>query len=89
MVVGELALGNIRNRKTVLELLSDLPIVETARHSEVMAFIESHELYGRGLSFIDAHLLASIAISPETLLWTRDKRLHAAAVEMHGAYEID
>jgi predicted nucleic acid-binding protein len=88
MVIGELALGGIRDRGTVLDLLDDLPFAENASHPEVMALIETRQLYGRGLSFIDAHLLASAAISPETSLWTRDKRLRSAALEMGTAHQF-
>ena len=88
MVIGELALGGIRDRGTVLDLLDDLPLAENASHPEVMALIETRQLYGRGLSFIDAHLLASAAISPETSLWTRDKRLRSAALEMGTAHQF-
>lgn len=87
MVVGEIALGNVSDRGIVLGLLSDLPVVDSASNSEVTVLIESRRLFGRGLSFIDSHLLASIAISPGTSLWTRDRRLRAAAVELGGAYE--
>jgi predicted nucleic acid-binding protein len=88
MVIGELALGGIRDRGTVLDLFDDLPLAENASHPEVMALIETRQLYGRGLSFIDAHLLASAAISPETSLWTRDKRLRSAALEMGTAHQF-
>ena len=88
MVIGELALGGIRDRGTVLDLLDDLPPAENASHPEVMALIETRQLYGRGLSFVDAQLLASAAISPETSLWTRDKRLRSAALEMGTAHQF-
>jgi predicted nucleic acid-binding protein len=86
MVIGELALGQIRDRSTVLSLLANLPSAEVAEHREVMDLIESHHLFGRGLSLIDAHLLASAAISSDTQLWTRDKRLDAAAADVGIAY---
>ena len=86
MVIGELALGQIRDRSTVLSLLANLPSAEVAEHREVMDLIESHHLFGRGLSLIDAYLLASAAISSDTQLWTRDKRLDAAAADVGIAY---
>jgi predicted nucleic acid-binding protein len=86
MVIGELALGNISNRTEVLDLLADLPTPEVALHTEVMVLIESHKLYGRGLGLTDAHLLASVLLSPDTTLWTRDKALHAAAVIVNKAH---
>lgn len=74
-VIGELALGSLRNRKTVLGALQDLPQACTATDAEVMNFIDRDELYGLGIGYIDAHLLAATRLSPGTLLWTRDKRL--------------
>jgi predicted nucleic acid-binding protein len=86
MVIGELALGSIPGPGKIIDLLSDLPTAEVALHGEVMAFIETHRLYGRGLSLIDAHLLASVLLWPGSTLWTRDKALHAAAVVMNKAH---
>jgi predicted nucleic acid-binding protein len=73
-VVGELACGNLRNRQNLLELLQALPTVKTAMDHEVMQFIESQQLMGRGIGYIDAHLCASARLSG-VKLWTRDKRL--------------
>ena len=73
-VVGELACDNLRNRQNLLELLQALPTVKTAMDHEVMQFIESHNLMGRGIGYIDAHLCASARLSGFKL-WTRDKRL--------------
>ena len=73
-VVGELACGNLRNRQNLLELLQALPPVKTAMDHEVMQFIESHKLMGKGIGYIDAHLCASARLSG-CKLWTRDKRL--------------
>jgi len=88
MVIGELALGSIPNRAKVIELLTDLPSPGVALHSEVMVLIESRGLHGRGLSFIDAHLLASVAISPDTTLWTCDKALRSAAETLNKAHTV-
>jgi len=63
-VIGELACGNLRNRKEVLDLMGDLPQVSTAADQEVLYFIEQHELMGKGIGYIDAHLLASVALTP-------------------------
>lgn len=79
LVIGELALGTLRDRDAILDLLRNLPSVPTATHEEVLYFVESEELYGRGLSLVDAHLLASALLDPGTTIWTRDKRLVAAA----------
>lgn len=82
MVVGELALGSLRDRRTVLSLLDELPGLSVAAHSEVRHLIEAHALFGQGLSLVDAHLLAGLKISSGTGLWTRDRRLRGAAIDL-------
>jgi len=79
MIIGELALGSLRDRSVILSLLGDLPGIPIATHAEVLQLIESHALYGTGLSFIDAHLLAALRLSSTAKLWTRDRRLESAA----------
>ena len=78
-VVGEIACGSLRGRQAVLELLLDLPTATVAESREVLGFIEHHALHGKGIGFVDAHLLASVALGPGTQLWTRDRRLGTAA----------
>ena len=80
-VVGELACGNLANRKELLSLLHSLPAVERVEDDEILFFIEQYSLAGRGLGLIDVHLLASSKVS-EHPLWTKDKRLSAAAEEL-------
>ena len=82
MVVGELALGSLHDRRTVLSLLDELPAALVATHNEVRHMVEAHALFGLGLSLVDAHLLAGLKISSGTGLWTRDRRLRAAAVDL-------
>ena len=82
MVVGELALGSLRDRRTVLSLLDELPALAVATHTEVRHMVEAYALFGLGLSLVDAHLLAGLKISSGTGLWTRDRRLRAAALEL-------
>ena len=82
MVVGELALGNLKDRESVLGYLADLPSVGVAGHDEVMQLVERRTLHGRGLSLVDAHLLASVLISAPARLWTRDTSLLRAATEV-------
>lgn len=82
LVIGELALGSLRDRATVLGLLSGLPTTPTATSTEVLAFVELHELHGVGLSLVDAHLLAALSLSARDRLWTRDRRLRTAAGEL-------
>ena len=78
-VTGELALGNLRNRDAVLGALQDLPQAGVATESEALHFIEQKSLYGLGIGYIDAHLLAAVLLTPGSMLWTRDKRLLAAS----------
>ena len=81
--IGELACGNIRNRTEVLRLLMDLPQASVASHEEVLFFIEHNKLMGRGIGFVDAHLLAATALFEASRLWTRDKRLDRVATDLH------
>lgn len=83
-VLGELACGNLKNRGEVLKLLGDLPAAPTATDPEALEFIERRALMGRGIGYIDVHLLASIALSGDARLWTRDRRL--AATELEPAF---
>jgi predicted nucleic acid-binding protein len=78
-VLGELACGNLANRDEVLGLLKDLPRSPVATDNEVLIYIEQQTLVGRGIGYIDAHLLAAVALEGTARLWTRDKRLHAVA----------
>jgi len=73
-ILGELACGNLKNRKEILSLLHALPAIGRVENDEVLFFLEQHELYGKGLGLIDIHLLAS-CILHSCPLWTRDKRL--------------
>ena len=78
-VIGELAVGNLRNRDEVLLMLSLLPVANVASHEEVLEFISNFSLAGQGLGYIDVHLLAAVRLTPGTLLWSKDIRLVAAA----------
>lgn len=81
-VRGELACGHLRNRGEVLRLLSNLPRSIVATDDEVMYFIDRFRLSGSGIGFVDAHLMASVSLSPPARLWTRDKRLHTVATSL-------
>jgi len=87
-VIGELACGNLRNRTRILADLNSLPLALSATHEEVLRLIEERELWGRGIGWIDGHLLASALLS-NCRLWTLDRRLHQAAsgegVKVHPA----
>ena len=78
-VVGEIACGSLRDRESILELLQDLPAAVVATPDEVLKFIGSHALHGKGIGYVDVHLLASVALTPGIQLWTRDTKLHRIA----------
>ncbi len=80
-VVGELACGNLRNRQEVLGLLAALPEATIAEHREVLQLVESGRLFGRGLGWVDAHLLAS-ALLAGSAFWTLDRPLRKAAAAL-------
>ena len=84
-VIGELACGNLKSRVRLIELLQALPRLTMATDDEVLYFIERHNLMGRGIGYVDAHLLAAAAIG-RAPLWTRDKRLREIAIELGVAY---
>ena len=73
-IIGELACGNLKNRAEILNLLKFLPQINQAGHDEVMYFIETNRLMGRGLGYVDMNLLA-YAVLADSLLWTLDKKL--------------
>ena len=79
-VIGEIACGNLRNRNQVLELLQGLPAAVVASDSEVLLLIERSNLMGRGIGYVDAHLLAAAKLS-RCGLWTQDRRLAVLAQE--------
>ena len=80
-IVGELACGTLRNRAEVLALLGVLPAARVASHDETLLFLETHRLMGKGLGYVDLHLLAA-AMMDRTPLWTLDRRLAAAAARL-------
>lgn len=80
-VIGELALGQMQRRSNVLAALSALPQAVIATDAEALDFIERHTLHGRGIGYVDVHLLAATRLTPGTKLWTADKRLAAIAEE--------
>jgi predicted nucleic acid-binding protein/Arc/MetJ family transcription regulator len=80
-VIGELACGGLQNRMVILSLLEALPKAQEASHNEVLGFIDAHKIMGKGLGYVDVHLLASAFLSG-VALWTLDKRLVRAAEEL-------
>ena len=85
-ILGELACGNLKNRDEVLQLLEKLPAAPVATDAEARDFIERCALMGRGIGYIDVHLLASVALAGTAHLWTRDKRLAAVAADLKLVY---
>ena len=85
-VIGEIAMGSMRARETVLLTLSLFQRTVVARDEDVLRFTASHKLFGTGIGYLDAHLLTSALITPDTTLWTKDKRLEAAALDLYIAY---
>jgi hypothetical protein len=81
-VTGEIALGNLHRREIVLGALTSLPQASVATDDEVLRFIDRYALFGRGIGYVDAHLLAAVHLTGGTALWTRDKRLHGVAGEL-------
>jgi predicted nucleic acid-binding protein len=81
-VIGELALGNLRDRELVLRMLSRLPSASVATDAEVLRFVGRHALFGRGVGYVDVHLLSAVRLTPGSQLWTFDKRLSDVAVEL-------
>ncbi|HEX5385274.1 MAG TPA: PIN domain-containing protein [Gemmatimonadales bacterium] len=79
LVHGELACGNLKNRREVLDLLARLPRAPTATDAEALEFLERRALMGRGIGIVDVHLLASAALGGTIRLWTRDRRLRVVA----------
>lgn len=77
-IIAELALGSLKNRRMILQLLHDLPQAPKMDDTEMIAFIERRALHSLGLGYVDTHLLASARLA-DALLWTRDRRLHEVA----------
>jgi predicted nucleic acid-binding protein len=80
-IVGELACGNLKNRPAIMSYLHALPLAPLASSAEVHRLIEDRRLFGRGLGWIDVHLLASTLLSGSRL-WTNDKRLASVASQL-------
>lgn len=78
-VTGEIALGNLKRRETVLADLRDLPQAAVATEDEVLDLINRLPLFGRGIGYVDAHLLAAVRLTRDATLWTAEKRLRAAS----------
>ncbi len=89
MVLGELACGNLNDRETLLALWRNLPQLTVAANAEVLFLLERHRLWGRGIGYIDVHLLTSVSLNPDARLWTRDRRLQASAEQLELAFSVN
>ena len=83
-VVGELACGNLKDRKNLLGLLQQLPMIPVAEPDEVLGYVGQHKLHGNGIGYVDVHLLASTHIG-NAKLWTHDSRLKSVAQSLRCA----
>jgi hypothetical protein len=81
-VIGEVAMGNLPRRRLFLDEMRRLPHALVASDSEAMSLMEHEHLYGRGIGFADLHLLAATRLTPQTALWSRDRRLRTIAEEL-------
>ena len=84
-IIGELACGNLKKRREIIQLLEALPVVNVLEHYEVMEFIESQKLMSKGIGYVDVHLLGSSLLS-NTPLWTLDKSLNKTAKRLNINY---
>jgi len=84
-IIGELACGHLTPREKTIQSLKELPQLLPARPDEVLVFIDANRLMGRGIGYVDLHLLAAVKQNGATI-WTRDKRLLQAAIELKLAH---
>ena len=87
-VIGEIALGHLRHRREILDLLLRLPRAVLASDDEVLAFIERNALHGTGVGYVDAQLLASTRLTPGAVLWTRERRVASVARRLRIAHFV-
>jgi len=85
-VTGELALGHLRQRDEVIGLLNCLPQATPATAAEILVFTERNRLHGIGIGYVDAQLLAATKLTPDTMLWTKDRCLAEAASRLGTAF---
>jgi hypothetical protein len=81
-IIGEVALGHLKPRRQILAGMARLPGIALASDAEVLTLIEAESLFGSGIGYLDAHLLASARLTPGAAIWTRDKPLRSAAEKM-------
>lgn len=86
-VIGEIALGNLRQRDQVVRALQELPQAITASDNEVLYLIGAEALFGRGIGYVDAHLVAAVRLTAGASLWTRDARLEGVASDLVSVWQ--
>ena len=86
IIIGELACGNLKNRNEIISLLQSLPMAPTIEFEEILFFINQNYMMGKGVGFVDVHLLASAQLAG-VLLWTADKRLKASADQLQLTFK--
>ena len=85
-IIGELACGNLKNRNEIISLLQSLPMAPTVEFDEFLFFIDRNHMMGKGVGFVDVHLLASAQLAG-VLLWTADKKLKSSADQLELAFK--
>ena len=86
LIVGELALGQFKNRALVMGFLHEMPVADELTHEECLSLIETRSLFGRGIGLVDTLLLGAAMITRDCRLWTGDQRLAAIAEECGVGY---
>ena len=81
-IIGELAVGHLADRTVLLTWLGSLQASLVASHEEILALIENNFLFGRGIGYLDAEILASVRLTTGSRLWTKDRRLLEAARDL-------
>ena len=89
MVIGEIACGNLPNRRQTLQRMESLARIVESDHHDVLSMIESRQLMGRGVGFVDAHLICSVLSRGGVSLWTRDRRLKQVAADLGIVFSED
>ena len=85
LILGELACGNLKDREAILSFLQLLPMSIEAEHDEVLSFIEDNHIMGKGMGYVDVHLITS-AVLTGVPIWTLDKKLAQTADSLHNNY---
>ncbi len=86
-VTGEVSLGSLSTRERMIAKFAALPQLPVQRYDRVALLIESASLWGKGIGYVDAHLLASVRMVPGAQLWTRDKSLFALSEQLGVSYQ--